>query len=613
MNNKDKNKNWALAYLQNGFSVFPTKGKQPLVAWEKYQYEKPTEKQVIDWWDKWPDADIAAVTGAISGIIVVDIDGGEVPQLPPTTVSQTSLGHYQYLFKHPGFPVRNSAKLVGSNIDIRGDGGFVVLPPSKHFNKETGVQDFTYKWLISPEDGGFAELPTWIIEKFEKEPKKITLKESVSISEGTRHDKLLSLANSLLSRKYAPNEVWLTLNEVYKTYQEPHDPDELIQIFQDACQFIGGQQQIQGDSIIIIPNALDFLEQDFGSAEWLIENLLPIGGSGIIVAKRESFKTWLALYISSCIIQGISLWDRFPTQKSKVLYITNDDPSRNFQKRLDTFSFDDSFFVYHQGLPPFSIEQSNGSFEAVKKIIKQEEIGLVIVDILRNTHNKDSNTDKDAKLVFDEYKKLRGANPSLVLIFLIHPSKEQQLEKRFGKRQSEEAVGSYYWEASVDTVLSLTKTTEDEIDQIVITVTKNKQSEKKIKPFIGIQRKGEGSIEFIYEEKIPDKLKVAEAKEYIQQILFEKTYYRKEIIDLCVADQICKSRTAEQALKELNDEERVTHTESKPHVYSLVVQSQPINDSANRNTNNDLRNAETSDKPTQTELSYIEEAENDHG
>jgi hypothetical protein len=598
-------KEFALSYLKLGFSIFPTQGKKPLVAWEKYQSEKPTEEQVKEWWNRWPNADIGVVTGAISGFVVVDIDGGEVPQLPPTAVSQTSLGHYQYFFKYPGFPVKNSAKEIAPNIDIRGDGGFVVVPPSDHFNKETGEKDFTYTWLIPPEEAGFAALPTWILEKFKKESQRVTLKESVNIPEGTRHDKLLSLANSLLSRKYAPNEVWLTLNEIYKTYQEPHDPDDLIQIFQDACQFIGSQQQVQENSTIVIPNALEFLKQEFGDTDWLVEGLIPVGGSGIIVAKRESYKTWLALYTAYCITKGLPLWDKFFTNKNKVLYITNDDPPRNFQKRLDTFSFDDSFFVYHQALPSFSIEQVNGSFEAVKKIIKQEGIGVLIVDILRNTHNKDSNTDKDAKLVFDEYKKLREANPSLVLLFLIHPSKEQQLEKRFGKRQSEEAVGSYYWEASVDTVLSLTKTTEDDVDQIVITVTKNKQSEKKIKPFIGIQRKGEGKIEFIYEEKIPDKLKVAEAKEYIQQILSEKTYYRKEIIDLCVADQICKSRTAEQALKELNDEERVTHTESKPHVYSLVAQSQSINDSANRNTNNDLRNAEPG--LTQTELSYQEE------
>lgn len=361
---------------------------------------------------------------------------------------------------------------------------------------------------------------------------------------------------------------------------------------------------------ITIPTALDFLKLEFGKTDWLVEDLIPTGGSAIIVAKRESFKTWLALYLSQCVTQGLLLWDKFLTCKNKVLYISNDDPARNFQKRVDTFSFDDSFFVYYQGLPPFSIEQNNGSFETVKRLIEQKKIGLLIVDILRNTHNKDSNTDKDSKLVLDKFKELREGNQNLVLIFLLHPSKEQLLEKRFGRRQSEEAIGSYYWEAAVDTVLSLTKTTEEDVDQVVITVTKNKQSEKKIKSFIGVQRKGEGPVEFIYEEKIPDKLKVAQAKEYILQILSEKSYSRQEIIDLCVSNNICSSRTAEQALKELLEDNLVIHTKTRPNVYSLVVQDQSADeDSANRNGIYDLRNAESKVEPTQTELPYTEETE----
>jgi len=357
---------------------------------------------------------------------------------------------------------------------------------------------------------------------------------------------------------------------------------------------------------IEIPSAPDFLKQEFGDVDWLVEDQIPTGGSAIIVAKRESFKTWLALYLSKCVTEGIPLWDIFVTTKAKVLYITNDDPPRNFQKRVSTFSFNDSFFIYHSGLTPFSIDQNNGSFEAVKRLIREKEIGLLIIDILRNTHNKDSNADKDAKLVSDRYKELREANPNLTFIFLIHPSKEQQLEKRFGKRQSEEAVGSYYWEASVDTVLSLTKTTEEDTDKVVITVTKNKQSEKKIKPFIGIQRKGEGVVEFIYEEKIPDTLKVAQAKEYFRQLLLEQDYTRQQLIELAVTNKICASRTAEQALKELKEESQVTHTTAKPHIYSLI-KDQTSNDSANRNTIYELRNAEP--KLTQAELSYQKEAE----
>lgn len=198
-----KNKEYALNYLKNGFSVFPTRGKKPLISWEKYSKGRPTEQEVIDWWTKWSDADIAVATGSVSKLVVIDIDGGKVPQLPPTTVSETSSGHYQYFFKHPGFPVQNSVKVVDSNIDIRGDGGFCVLPPSKHFNKE-GKEDFTYTWKIPPKEGGFADLPQGVLEKVKvKKPLESIVR---GVSQGSRNTDAATFIGSLLV-KY-PQDQW---------------------------------------------------------------------------------------------------------------------------------------------------------------------------------------------------------------------------------------------------------------------------------------------------------------------------------------------------------------------------------------------------------------------
>lgn len=65
----------------------------------------------------------------------------------------------------------------------------------------------------------------------------------------------------------------------------------------------------------------------------------------------------------------------------------------------------------------------------------------------------------------------------------------------------------------------------------------------------------------------------------------------------------------EEALRELNIEKRVVHTETRPHIYSLL-QEELEDETANRNSSNDLRIAET--VLTQIELSYTEEAESDH-
>ena len=57
-------------------SVIPVaRDKRPLVKWEEFQKRRPTEEEVESWWTRWPDANIAIVTGRISGLVVVDADG----------------------------------------------------------------------------------------------------------------------------------------------------------------------------------------------------------------------------------------------------------------------------------------------------------------------------------------------------------------------------------------------------------------------------------------------------------------------------------------------------------------------------------------------------------
>ena len=86
--------NAALYYASLGWSVIPLrpKDKKPaLKSWEPYQKERASEEQIRAWWKKWTRANIGIVTGTISGIIVLDVDGPEGQEsiadkeLPPTT------------------------------------------------------------------------------------------------------------------------------------------------------------------------------------------------------------------------------------------------------------------------------------------------------------------------------------------------------------------------------------------------------------------------------------------------------------------------------------------------------------------------------------------------
>jgi len=66
----------ALGYLARGWSVIPVqpRGKRPLVPWLEFQERLPSTHEVQDWWARWPDANVAVVTGALSGVVVLDVD-----------------------------------------------------------------------------------------------------------------------------------------------------------------------------------------------------------------------------------------------------------------------------------------------------------------------------------------------------------------------------------------------------------------------------------------------------------------------------------------------------------------------------------------------------------
>jgi hypothetical protein len=104
------------------------------------------------WWSRWPDANVAIVTGKASGVIALDIDPRhqgidslatweqQHGAFPPTLESETGGGGLHKLFLHPGFPVKNRINLA-RGVDVRGDGGYIVAPPSIHSSGRR------YRWI----------------------------------------------------------------------------------------------------------------------------------------------------------------------------------------------------------------------------------------------------------------------------------------------------------------------------------------------------------------------------------------------------------------------------------------------------------------------------------
>jgi hypothetical protein len=164
---------YALAYAALGWSVVPVRRgeKMPAVAWSKFQTLPAQPTDIRGWFDTAPEMGVGLVQGRNASSIVLDFDGElgmqtlrqlEARGLPDSVRALTPGGGVHVYLRHPGVPVA-TRKGVLPGMDVRGDGGFVVAPPSRHAN---GGQ---YHWDVDchPEDAPLADLPPWLLPALE--------------------------------------------------------------------------------------------------------------------------------------------------------------------------------------------------------------------------------------------------------------------------------------------------------------------------------------------------------------------------------------------------------------------------------------------------------------
>lgn len=125
--------------------------------------------QITEWWKTWPSANVAVLTGRVSGIAVLDIDPGKGGfeglaelerkhgKLPPTLLSRTGSGGNHHVFKYPEeYELGNKAGTLGvDGVDFRGNRGYIVAPPSNHRSGNF------YEWEHEHE---VADMPPWLLQ-----------------------------------------------------------------------------------------------------------------------------------------------------------------------------------------------------------------------------------------------------------------------------------------------------------------------------------------------------------------------------------------------------------------------------------------------------------------
>lgn len=457
--------------------------KSPAVAWATYQHRLPTETELRRWWGMNPDFNIGIVTGKISNLAVVDVDpkrGGQVDPFvfehPTDVVVQTGGNGYHLYYRYPE-DIDNVPNLVGfqPGLDIRGDGGIIIAPPSVH---TTGSR---YAWI---RQGGLGQFPAEVVSKREREINEKGWVESLlafGSESGERNASLAKMAGYLCSLGMGmqaaigicqlwntknrppmiPNEVDSTVRSVYRTDSRNRER-------------ASGEASKARDQKALATGDFNFLELrefmtrnlDQAQPEWMVSGWLPDSTIAFVVSPPGSFKTWLTIDLAVSIATGTKFLGEFDCyRKGPVFLIQQEDFAGQTARRINAvvqsrfglnLTEDEGGDVINVGIPPeipifvhpdrkmkFSDKKAMTAFEAA---VQELRPALVIIDPLYSAGSTDDYMAKTAEQMFV----LKNIRDKYGCSFLVaHHSKKS--EDKDGEITRDRIWGSQFLNAFLET------------------------------------------------------------------------------------------------------------------------------------------------------------------
>lgn len=406
--------------------------KRPFIfKWAEYQERIASEQELRAWFKNNPDLNLGIVTGMVSGVIILDLDSQSAYEyamgkgLPLTPTVRTGKG-WQLYFKHPGIHVKNgrNAKL---KIDIRGEGGYGVAPPSTHGNGRK------YEWVegqsileIEP-----AECPDWLIE-FIKFPEAETSKTNVDskkktvadtetdsgpeekefakiirdgVESGERNQSATSLIGHLFKSGLKESVIW----EIFRLWnaernKPPMGEDELKRTF-ISIRDKEKKSQIKINDLLDTPQSIEndcnqgciripFAGDNLHSLEAKMNGGFAGGNLYIVGGIPSTGKTALVNNIADNICQN----------NHPVLFFSYDDGRTELRNR--TFSRFSSTSIESLNLRTFKDIKSICSDQAIKKIIGLKYVVQSIIPVEKWTD------------LIEQIKKKHGKAPVVIIDYL---------------------------------------------------------------------------------------------------------------------------------------------------------------------------------------------------
>lgn len=223
-------------YHSKGFNVIPiAKGtKKPLIAWKEYATRRMRKDELDELVNIYGDQNIAVITGKVSGLAVVDIDGqaGEVilDKLPQTLKVKTNRGWHLY-FKST--EEHSTCISLYPKVDLKMEHSYVVAPPSMH---EMGTEYKIEGKYVDP-----VPIPDWLIESSVSRngfKSREGLAEAIlkGVNEGERNDMAARYSGFLIDKGYGEAECIRMLRAWNSKNRPPLPENELLRCYYSIVQ-----------------------------------------------------------------------------------------------------------------------------------------------------------------------------------------------------------------------------------------------------------------------------------------------------------------------------------------------------------------------------------------
>ena len=443
-----------------GWRVFPVAamGKVPLTK-DGFKSATSDLDQIAEWWERWPEANLGIATGPLSGVWVLDVDDldgldsmvAEHGELPHTLTAQTGSGGQHWWFTHPDEQIANRAGFW-PGLDVRGEGGYVVVPPSLHPNGNA------YVWLTS----GVKPVPApdWLVDMVSRKARPAVevgevrladtdspwgnrvlsdeLQNVAQALDGTRNDALnrsaFAVFGAVKGGQLPKDVAWQSLVSAALTAGlSAHEAERTIGSAWDGAAprrpaerpaYVPSRPSLPSPEVPDVPERrwaiydADDLHK-IPPPQWIVEGYITQGLS-VVYGPSGAGKSFLVVDWSLCAARGVT-WLGTDVPQRPVVYVAAEGAG-GLQSRVEAWKRHHTQAAAGMHVIPTRVNLLDAEdVWALEQDVKATDAGLVVIDTLaRCMPGGDENSAQDVGRVIDAVDGIRARNNCGVI--LVHHS-----------------------------------------------------------------------------------------------------------------------------------------------------------------------------------------------